>query len=88
MYVDIALTFGLRSAPPIFSVVADALAWALHCKDVLWQLHYLDDVLFMGPPGKSVCAMALCVALETCQELGKVEGPQPHSLVSRLTHTG
>ena len=89
VYIDTALPFGLRSAPHIFSAVADALAWALHCNGVQWHLHYLDDFLFVGPPGEPICAWALKRALDTCQELGmpvafnKVEGPS-----SRLTFLG
>ena len=33
-YIDRALPFGLRSAPKIFTAVADAIAWALHCAGV------------------------------------------------------
>ena len=33
-YVDRALTFGLRSAPKLFSAVADAIARVLHCQGV------------------------------------------------------
>ena len=29
-YVDRALPFGLRSAPKVFSAVADMITWALH----------------------------------------------------------
>jgi len=80
-YVDTSLPFGLCSAPKIFSAVADALAWCLHCRGVRCQLHYLDDFLFLGPPRNGICAATLQVPLETCRELGmpvameKVEGP-------------
>ena len=83
LYIDTALHFGLRSAPKIFSGVTDALLWFLHCKGVRWQIHYLNDLLFLGPPNEPVCAQALKTALDTCQELGvsvafnKVEGPSP-----------
>ena len=49
-YIDTALPFGLRSALKIFSALADALAWILKDRGVAWQLHYLDDFLFAGPP--------------------------------------
>ena len=89
VYIDTALPFGLCSAPKIFSAVADALAWAFHCRGICWQLHYLDDFLFFGPPGQGSCTQALRTALDTCQELGmpvamdKVEGP-----ASKLTFLG
>ena len=44
----------------------------------MWQLHYLDDFLFLGSPGDMACATAL---LDTCRQLGvpvathKTEGP-------------
>ena len=53
----------------------------MHDKGIVWQLHYLDDFLFIGPPGDSACATALQVALDTCQQLGvpvahhETEGP-------------
>ena len=80
-FVDTALPFGLRSAPKIFSAFSDALAWVLHARGVAWQLHYLDDFLFMGAPGSTSCARALQVTMDTCRQLGvlvathKTEGP-------------
>ena len=43
--LDMALPFGLRSAPKIFSALADALAWVTRQHGVLHQIHYLDDFL-------------------------------------------
>ena len=43
--VDRALPFGLRSAPKLFSAVADSLAWAMQCEGVVNSVHYLDDFL-------------------------------------------
>ena len=40
-YLDTALPFGLRSAPKLFSAVADALAWCMRKQGVRHQLHYL-----------------------------------------------
>ena len=45
-YTDMALPFGLRSAPKIFSAVADALQWILVQKGINNLLHYLDDFIF------------------------------------------
>lgn len=59
VYVDTCLPFGLRSAPKIFSAVADALSWAMHCQGVEHSLHYLDNFLFPRPPGTEVCNTAL-----------------------------
>lgn len=83
VFVDRALPFGLSSAPKLFSAVADVLAWALHCKGVRFQLHYLDDFLLLGKEGIYPCDVALASALEVFGHLGvpvapnKVEGPSP-----------
>lgn len=42
-YVDMALPFGLCSAPKLFSVVADAIGFALIQAGVPFLIHYLDD---------------------------------------------
>ena len=47
-YVDRALPFGLRSAPKVFTAVADMIAWALHCTGIQNHIHYLDDFPFDG----------------------------------------
>ena len=81
VYIDTALPFGLRSAPKIFSVLADALAWVLYQEGVSYQLHYLDDFLLLGPPGSSACSEALACTQRVCRNLGvpiashKTEGP-------------
>ena len=49
-YVDRALPFGLRSAPKIFSTVADMMVWALHMAGIEHLIHYLDDFLFLIAP--------------------------------------
>ena len=50
IFVDRALPFGLRSAPKIFSAVADMIAWALHQAGIKHLMHYLDDFLFLCTP--------------------------------------
>ena len=59
-YIDLALPFGLRSAPCIFNTLADLFVWALqnnyHVEDLL---HYLDDFFTLGPAGSDVCAESL-----------------------------
>ena len=80
-YVDGALPFGLRSAPKIFSAVADMVSWALHCAGIQHQIHYLDDFMFLGAPDTDEAARALCIALRMLDYLGlpvatrKTEGP-------------
>ena len=75
------LPFGLRSAPKIFTTVADALQWVMKRQGVSWVAHYLDDYITMGPPGADTCAANLEAMLGTCARLGvptapgKCEGP-------------
>ena len=69
-YFDTRLPFGLRSAPKIFSAVADALQWAFQRRGVSWVAHYLDDFITMGAPGSQECRRNLDQMLSTCQHLG------------------
>ena len=47
VYINRMLPFGLRSAPNIFSAVADALQWILSTKGITHSLHYLDDFIMV-----------------------------------------
>ena len=47
LYVGSALPFGLRSAPKIFTSIADALEWRLKRIGVQQVFHYLDDFLIV-----------------------------------------
>ena len=81
VWLDAALPFGLRSAPKIFSAVADALQWIMRERGVAMGIHYLDDFLFVGRADTSECGDSLRIALEACRDLGmpvalhKVGGP-------------
>ena len=68
-YSDAALPFGLRSAPKIFSAVADTLAWAMFSNGVEFFIHYLDDFLIFGPPQSDTALTSLTTALRTCSQL-------------------
>ena len=70
VYRDTALPFGLRSAPKIFTAVADALAWAMLVNGTCNFLHYLDDFLFMGPLSDNTTQQSLQIALQTCEQVG------------------
>ena len=70
LYVNTVLPFGLRSAPKIFSALADGLIWIMNLKGVDPSLHYLDDFLLLGPPASSACVEALATAFSICNELG------------------
>ena len=41
--LDAALPFGLRSAPKLFTAVADCLLWIMQANGIQLALHYLDD---------------------------------------------
>lgn len=83
-YVDLALPFGLRSAPHIFNSVADMVEWILiNSHDVPALLHYLDDFITAGPPNSAQCALNLNTSVTVCKSLGlplhpdKCIGPSP-----------
>ena len=81
IYGDAMLPFGLRSAPKIFSAVADALEWCFKNRGVSFVEHYLDDYILAGPPDSDQCAKDLRLIGEVCTELNvplaehKREGP-------------
>ena len=81
VYVDTALPFGLRSAPKIFTALADLLEWIIRKRGVDHVDHYLDDFIILGPTCDSRCKRGLDVVLELCERLGvplameKLEGP-------------
>ena len=81
LYMDSALPFGLRSAPKVFTAIADGLEWILQERGGCKSIHYLDDFLFMGSPGSAECRASLKLAESTCKMLGvplaleKQEGP-------------
>lgn len=89
-YIDLALPFGLRSAPKIFTRFADSLQWIFSNTGRVENIqHYLDDFLLVGPPGSNNCQDNLARCLDLCAQLGvpiasgKTEGP-----ATRLTFLG
>ena len=77
-----ALPFGLRSAPYIFTAIAYLLQWMLtHNHGVDFLRHNLDDFLTLGPPTSPVCSNNLHVCIQLCSKIGlplhpgKLEGP-------------
>ena len=79
-YIDLALPFGLRSAPKIFNTLADTLEWILQ-KRGIESIHYLDDFLIFGPPDREACEKQLKEVEAVFRQLGvpvaghKTEGP-------------
>ena len=81
MFVDKALPFGLRSAPLIFSAVADALQYMMIQNGATFVDHYVDDFITVGAPKSSECADNFRIMHYTCDTAGapveeqKSEGP-------------
>ena len=80
VYVDQALSFGLRSAPNLFSAVADAIGWALCQSGIPLFIHYLDDFLFFVHPSTSQSQqpqhiLRIYDILGVPVALEKIEGP-------------
>lgn len=70
LYVDTVLPFGLRSAPKIFSAVADAVEWMGLQAGISFLLHYLDDFLTMGRANTTECKQNLDRLVDLCHRLG------------------
>jgi hypothetical protein len=52
-FIDLALPFGLRSAPFIFNSLADLFEWILVNNYLVPELlHYLDDYFTLGPQAR------------------------------------
>ena len=88
-YVDAALPFGLRSAPLIFTVVADALQWIMQQRGTSHVAHYIDDFLTMGPPCSLECSRNCTIMHEVCADVGfPVEPEKDEGPATCLTFTG
>eukprot|EP00112_Aurelia_sp_Birch-Aquarium-sp1_P013521 Seg2871.1 transcript_id=Seg2871.1/GoldUCD/mRNA.D3Y31 product="Polyprotein P3" protein_id=Seg2871.1/GoldUCD/D3Y31 len=81
-YIDLAIPFGLRSAPRIFTRFADILEHIfVHAGQVRYIQHYLDDFFIIGRPDSDECQVALTKCMALSAELGvplaeqKTEGP-------------
>ena len=68
VYVDKTLPFGLRSAPLLFSAIADALLWIMKQRGVSYADHYIDDFITVGKPGSLECEQNLHLMLQTCRD--------------------
>ena len=76
-FVDMALSFGLHSAPYIFSSVVDLVEWVLKKQyDMSFLLHYLDDFHSRGPPNSQMCQWNLDTCIQQFQDWGIPLHPQ------------
>lgn len=70
-FVDLALPFGLRSAPYIFNAVASMVNWILvNNYNVTNLVHYLDDFIMVGPANGDTCKVNLAKSIDVCSKLG------------------
>ena len=81
VYVNAVLRFGLRSAPKIFTALADAIEWIAKSQGVQHLWHYSDEFIICGEPDSVQCHLDLESLMAICKHLGvplaleKVEGP-------------
>eukprot|EP00731_Ephydatia_muelleri_P038232 Em0686g3a len=79
LFVDTVLPFGLRSAPKLFTAVADAVEWIAKQRGIQPLFHYLDDFQLVSSSASG--AAQLDSLLEVFADLGlplaleKLEGP-------------
>ena len=70
------LSFGLHSAPEIFTMLTDTLEWILWEEGMSSTTLYLDDFTIMGPPHSPKCAHDLATLCTTCERLGVPLAPE------------
>ena len=81
VFIDGVLPFGLRSAPLIFTAIADALQWVIQNDGARWIFHYIDDFITVGEPESDECVANMTRMQRISYELGlpieekKTEGP-------------
>ena len=83
LYIDTAFPFGLRSAPKLFSALADAMEWIAKNNGISFIIHYLDDFLLLGHPHSQQCAESVAKLVSILDQLrmsvawDKLEGQAP-----------
>ena len=81
VFIDTVFPFGLRSAPLLFTAVADVLQWIMEQKGAKPIFHYIDDFLTIGRAGTNLCQANVVIMNNVCDEAGlplapeKNEGP-------------
>lgn len=66
LYIDTALPFGLRSAPKLFTAIADDMQWILQKLGSYELTHYSDNFcLYIGVSGTEKCLESLQMAEDT-----------------------
>ena len=85
-FVDTRLLFGLRSAPLIFTAVADSLEWIVKQQGVQYLYHYLDDLITCGPPGTLECQKNMHKLLRVLQSIGYPNSTRQNRRSYNLPH--
>ena len=80
IYIDRMLPFGLRSAPKVFSAIANTLQWILIQQDIKHILYYLDDFILIAScldqaHSDKATLITTFHQLGIPLELSKLEGP-------------
>jgi hypothetical protein len=76
-FIDLALPFGLRSAPFIFNSLADLFEWIFVNNYLVPQLlHYLDDYFTLGPQASPICAHSLHAIQQVAIDTGIPLAPE------------
>ncbi len=70
VFVDATLPFGLRSAPKIFTAIADGAEWVARARGANNILHYLDDFFLTGATSSDECRVAMQTLLQVFEDLG------------------
>ena len=76
VYVDKAFPFGLKSAPIIFTAVADALQWIMQKNGVSYLDHYIDDFITVGKVGSDECSRNFTIMHKSCEATGTPVEPE------------
>ena len=91
VFIDTCLPLSLGSAPKLFNLLADLMAWVAQQHNVSFLIHYMNDFLTMGPPSSQTCQQNLDRLVRICNYLGvplaleKVEGPSTALLFLDIT---
>ena len=70
VYIETCLSFGLRLAPKLFTIIAEFLAWIAQQNNVSFLIHHLDDFLTIGPPSSLAFQHNLDTIIHICNYLG------------------
>ena len=89
IYIDAALPFGLRSAPLLFTAIADTVQWVAQQEGVKHVLHYIDDFVTIGRPGSPECANNLATITTVCNAMSlPIENKKTEGSATCITFLG